>query len=39
MEHLFVPINIANLHWIFLRVDFGRKTIELYDSFGTTNPH
>ena len=39
LDHLFVPINIANSHWIFLRVDFGRKAIELYDSFGTANPH
>ena len=39
LEHLFVPINIANSHWIFLRADFERKTIELYDSFGTANPH
>ena len=39
LEHLFVPINIANLHWIFLRADFGSKTIELYDSFGMANPN
>ena len=38
MAHLFVPINISNTHWIFLRVDFERNTIELYDSFGTANP-
>ena len=38
LEQLFVPINIANTHWIFLRADFERKTLELYDSFGTANP-
>ena len=38
LDQLFVPINIANTHWIFLRVDFNRKTLELYDSFGTANP-
>ena len=34
-----MPINIANSHWIFLRADFQRKAIELFDSFGTANPH
>ena len=38
LAQLFVPINIANTHWIFLRVDFEHKTLELYDSFGTANP-
>ena len=39
LDQLFVSINIANSHWIFIRADFGRKTIELYDSFGTANLH
>merc|ERR1719442_344444 len=33
-KNLFVPVNISNTHWIFLRVDFDSKTIELYDSMG-----
>ena len=34
LDNLFVPINIGNSHWLFLRVDFGTSTIELYDSLG-----
>ena len=37
-KNLFVPVNISNTHWIFLRVDFDSKTIELYDSMGGPNP-
>ena len=29
---LYVPINIGNQHWIFLKVDVQGKKIELYDS-------
>ena len=32
LKQLFVPINISNTHWIFLRVIFDIKQIELYDS-------
>ena len=33
-KNLFVPVNISNTHWIFLRADLDSKTIELYDSMG-----
>ena len=33
-DNLFVPINISNTHWLFLRVDFNEKAIEIYDSIG-----
>ena len=35
LEQLFVPINITNTHWIFIRVHFESKTIEIYNSFGS----
>ena len=38
LKNLFVPVNISNTHWIFLRVDFDSKMIELYDSMGGPNP-
>ena len=38
LKNLFVPVNISNTHWIFLRVDFDSKAIELYDSMGGPNP-
>ena len=38
MKNLFVPVNISNSHWIFLRVEFESKTIELYDSMGGPSP-
>ena len=34
LKQLFTPINILNTHWIFLRVVFESKRIELYDSNG-----
>ena len=34
LDNLFVPINISNSHWLFLRVDFSNYIIELYDSLG-----
>ena len=34
---LYVPINIGNQHWIFLKVDVQGKKIELYDSWGYVN--
>ena len=39
LEQLFVPINITNTHWIFIRVHFKNKTIKIYDSFGSPNHH
>ena len=32
---LYVPINIGNWHWVFIRVDMRHKAIELYDSQGS----
>ena len=39
LKQLFVPINIMNTHWIFIRAHFESKTIEIYDSFGFPNHH
>ena len=39
LEQIFVPINITNTHWIFIRVHFKSKTIEIYNSFGSPNHH
>ena len=35
---LYVPINIGNMHWVFIRVDMSRKRVELYDSQGYCKP-
>ena len=35
---LYVPINLGNWHWVFIRVDMRRKAIELYDSQGYVKP-
>ena len=35
---LYVPINIGNMHWVFIRVDMQRKRVELYDSQGYCKP-
>lgn len=32
VRHLYIPINIKNVHWIFLRLDFQSKSIQLWDS-------
>ena len=34
---LYVPINIDNNHWIFIRVDVLQKQAELYCSFAMKN--
>lgn len=34
VRHVYIPINIDNLHWIFLRMDFELKRIQLWDSLG-----
>ena len=39
LEQIFVPINLTNTHWIFIRVHFKSKTIKIYDSFGSPNYH
>ena len=38
LEVLYVPINIGNWHWVFIRVDMSRKAIELYNSQGYVKP-
>ena len=38
LEVLYVPINIGNWHWVFIRVDMSCKAIELYDSQGYVKP-
>ena len=38
LDYLFVPINIDNHHWIFLRVNFLEREINLYDSMGSVVP-
>ena len=35
---MFVPINVDRSHWIFLRVDFRERKINLYNSMGSANP-
>ena len=38
MDDLFVSINVQNIHWLFLHVDFRTKTIRLYDSLWKNVP-
>ena len=38
LKTLYVPIDISNTHWIFIKVDVGERQIELYDSFGRVVP-
>ena len=35
LQHLFIPINVGQTHWIFLHVRPLAKTVHLYDSCGT----
>ena len=38
-DNRFVPINVSNTHWLFLRVDLNAQVIEVYDSIGgSPNP-
>ena len=39
LDQLFIPINIKDKHWIFMCVQFESKTIKIYNSFGSPNPH
>ena len=39
LEQLFIPINVTDKHWIFIRVQFESKTIKIYNSFGSPNHH
>ena len=34
LQHLFIPINVGQTHWIFLHVRPLAKTVHLYDSCG-----
>lgn len=36
LEMLLVPINIAKTHWILVAVDFYTKSIQIYDTLGTS---
>ena len=38
LDYLFVPINIDNHHWIFLRINFVERKINLFDSMGSVDP-
>ena len=38
VDDLFVPINVNNIHWLFLHVDFREKAIRLYNSLGSNTP-
>ena len=38
VNNLFVSINVDNIHWLFLHVDFKEKAIRLYDSLGSNTP-
>ena len=38
VDDLFVPINVNNIHWLFLHVDFREKAIRLYNSLGLNTP-
>jgi len=39
LDELYIPINVNNVHWIFIRVAMANKTIQLFDSQGTNNAH
>ena len=41
VRHLYIPINVDNNHWIFLRLDFVSKIIQLWNSMdeSTTTPN
>ena len=32
VNDLFVPINVNNMHWLFLHIDFREKAIRLRNS-------
>ena len=34
LYELYIPINLDNIHWIFIRVAMNSKTIQLFDSQG-----
>ena len=37
LQKLFIPVNVANEHWILFLVDFSRRRIELKDSMQRLN--
>ena len=34
LDELYIPINVNNVHWNFIRVVITNKTIQLFDSQG-----
>jgi hypothetical protein len=34
-RYVYIPINIKNSHWFFMKMDLQRKTIQVYDSLHT----
>ena len=38
VDDLFVPINVDNIHWLFLHVDFRGKAIRIYNSLASNTP-
>ena len=34
LDELYIPINVNNVHWNFIRVAITNKTIQLFDSQG-----
>ena len=37
LDELYIPINVNNVHWIFIRVAMANKTMQLFDSQGMNN--
>ena len=37
LDELYIPINVNNVHWIFIRVAMMNKTIQLFNSQGMNN--
>ena len=35
LDELYIPINVYNVHWNFIRVAMTNKSIQLFDSQGT----
>ena len=38
VDDLFVPINVDNIHWLFLHVNFREMAIRLYNSLELNTP-
>ncbi|KAJ0390272.1 hypothetical protein P43SY_010865 [Pythium insidiosum] len=37
-QHVFVPVNLNNIHWAGVLIDVTKKTIAMYDSLARQNP-